>query len=197
MPSSGTKRAANRARQALKLAARSLWHSQSALGALYRPLQARMDTAKANTATAHKLGRMFYFMLTRGEAFLDQGQQRYEDQQRERSVAALRRRAASLGFALPQLLRLPMRLPVDLSLSRGVTSRPLPSWFPLVAATWRQCLPFEVLPQDWHSFAVNCPRPILAQQKKFSCRSSAYQGLLPVLWHSRREARQGRSKRRG
>jgi transposase len=98
--SSGTKRAANRARQALKLAAQSLWHSQSALGAFYRRMQARMDTAKANTATAHKLARMVYFMLTRGEAFVDQGQQRYEEQQRERSVAALKRRAASLGFSL-------------------------------------------------------------------------------------------------
>lgn len=87
--SSGTKRAANRARQALKLAAQSLWHSQSALGAFYRRMQSRMDTAKANTATAHKLARLFYFMLTRGKAFVDQGQQRYEQQQRERSVAAL------------------------------------------------------------------------------------------------------------
>lgn len=39
-------------------------------------------------------------MLTRGEAFADQGQQRYEQQQRERSVAVLKRRAASLGFNL-------------------------------------------------------------------------------------------------
>lgn len=55
---------------------------------------------KANTATAHKLARMVYFMLTRGEAFVDQGQQRYEDQQRQRSIAALKRRAAALGFQI-------------------------------------------------------------------------------------------------
>lgn len=98
--SSGTKRAANRARQALKLAAQSLWHSDSALGAFYRRLSARMDKPRANTATAHKLARMVYFMLTRGEAFVDQGQQRYEAQQRQRSVAALKRRAAAMGFNL-------------------------------------------------------------------------------------------------
>jgi transposase len=98
--SSGTKRSANRARQALKLAAQSLWRSESALGAFYRRLCARMDKPKANTATAHKLARMVYFMLTRGEAFVDQGQQRYEEQQRQRSIAALRRRAAALGFQL-------------------------------------------------------------------------------------------------
>ena len=43
---------------------------------------------------------MVYFMLTRGEAFVDQGQQRYEAQQSERSVAALKRRAAALGLQL-------------------------------------------------------------------------------------------------
>jgi transposase len=65
--SSGTKRSANRARQALKMAAMSLSRSNSALGALYRRLCTRMDTPRANTAVAHKLPRMVYFMLTRGE----------------------------------------------------------------------------------------------------------------------------------
>ena len=96
--SSGTKRSANRARQALKMAAMSLSHSDSALGAFYRRLCGRMDKPRANTATAHKLARMVYFMLTRGEAFVDQGQQHYEEQQRQRSVAALKRRATALGF---------------------------------------------------------------------------------------------------
>ena len=76
----------------------SLSRSQSALGAFYRRLCTRMDKPRANTAAAHKLARLVYFMLTPGEAFVDQGQQRYEEQQRERSVAALKRRAAALGF---------------------------------------------------------------------------------------------------
>lgn len=98
--SSGTKRSVNRARQALKLAAQSLCRSESALGAFYRRLCARMDKPRANTATAHKLARMVYFMLTRGEAFVDRGQQHYEEQQRQRSIAALKRRAAALGFQI-------------------------------------------------------------------------------------------------
>jgi transposase len=98
--SAGTKRSANRARHALKMAAMALSRSDSALGAFYRRLCARMDKPRANTAVAHKLARMVYFMLTRGEAFVDQGQQRYEEQQRERSVAALRRRASALGFEI-------------------------------------------------------------------------------------------------
>lgn len=98
--SSGTKHSANRARQALRMAAMTLSHSDSALGACYRRLCARMDKPRANTAVAHKLARLFYFMLTRGEAYVDQGQQRYEEQQRQRSIAALKRRAAALGFEL-------------------------------------------------------------------------------------------------
>ena len=51
-----------------------------------------MDRPRANTAVAHKLARMVYFMLTRGEAFVDRG--------RQRSIADLKRRATALGFQL-------------------------------------------------------------------------------------------------
>ena len=100
MLSAKTKRSANRVRQALKMAAMSLSHSGSALGAFYRRLCSRMDKPSANTATACKLARMVYFMLTRGEAFVDEGQQRHEEQQRERSLAALERRDSALGFQI-------------------------------------------------------------------------------------------------
>ncbi len=79
--SAKTKRSANRARQALKMAAMSLWRSDSALGAFYRRPCSRMDKPRANTAVAHK--------LTRGEAFVGKGRKHYEEQQRQRSVAAL------------------------------------------------------------------------------------------------------------
>ena len=96
--SARTRRSTNRVRQALKLAAMSLSRNGSALGAFYRRLCARMDKPRANTAVAHKLARMVYFMITRGEDFVDRGQQHYEEQQRQRSIAALKRRAADLGF---------------------------------------------------------------------------------------------------
>lgn len=101
--SANTRRSANRVRQALKMAAMSVARSDSALGAFYRRLCARMDKPRANTATAHKIARMIYFMLTRGETYVDQGQQRYEAQQRERNLAALKRRAAALGFQVTPL----------------------------------------------------------------------------------------------
>ena len=57
-----------------------------------------MDKPSANTATAQELAQMVYFMLTRDEDFVDQRQEKNERQQRQPSVAALRRRAAALGF---------------------------------------------------------------------------------------------------
>lgn len=96
--SANTKRSANRVRQALKMAAMSWSRSDSALGAFYRRRCGRMDKPRANTAVAHKLARLIYFRLTRGEAFVDKGQQHYEQQQRQRRIAALKRRAATLGF---------------------------------------------------------------------------------------------------
>lgn len=97
---SATKRSLNRATQALKLAAASLRASRSALGAYYRRMCARMDKPKAVTATAHKLARYVYLMLTKGEQYVDRGQQYYEDQYRERVVRSLHKRAAQLGMQL-------------------------------------------------------------------------------------------------
>lgn len=94
--SARTRRSINRVRHALKLAAMSLSRNRSALGAFYRRLCARMDKPRANTAASHKLAREIYFMLTR----VDRGQQKYEEQQRQRSIVALRRRTADLGFAI-------------------------------------------------------------------------------------------------
>jgi transposase len=97
---SATKRSANRARQALKLAAAALRSSKSSLGAYYRRMCARMDKGKAVTAAAHKLARYIYTMLTRGQEYVDQGQQYYEERYRERVLRQMRRRAVELGFRL-------------------------------------------------------------------------------------------------
>ena len=53
-----TKRVANRAVQALRLAAAALRSSQSVLGAYFRRMCGRMDKPKAVTAAAHKLARL-------------------------------------------------------------------------------------------------------------------------------------------
>jgi len=95
-----TKRSANRAAQALRLAAASLRTSQSALGAYYRRLCARMDKPKAVTAAAHKLARLIYRMLTKGEEYTDRGQAYYDERYRERVLRQLNRRAQNMGMQL-------------------------------------------------------------------------------------------------
>jgi transposase len=98
--SAATKRTANRLAQALRMAAFALSRSQSALGAYYRRLSARLDKAKAITATAHKLARLIYTMLTKGTEYVDRGQEYYEERYRQRVIHHLNRRAIALGFAL-------------------------------------------------------------------------------------------------
>jgi len=95
-----SKRTANRAARALRLAAAGLRPSQSALGAYYRRMCARMDRAKAITATAHKLARILFALLTKGQAFVDQGEAAYEERYRQRAVRNLTSKANALGFAL-------------------------------------------------------------------------------------------------
>jgi len=104
--SAKTARHVNRAAQALKMAVVSLRSSQSALGAYYRRLCARMDKAKAITACAHlcprgyKLARLIYAMITKGEAYMDQGQAQYEEKYRQRVIKNLTKRAEQFGFQL-------------------------------------------------------------------------------------------------
>ena len=98
--SARTKPVRNRAAQALRLAAAALRSSKSALGAYYRRLCARMDKAKAVTAAAHKLARLIYTIITRGEEYTDQGQQYYEQKHREHAVRNLSKRAEQLGMIL-------------------------------------------------------------------------------------------------
>ncbi len=93
-----TKPSANRAAAAFRMAAYGLSNSKSALGAFYRRQRARLGSPKAITATAHKLARIFYSMLKNGVAYVDQGQDYYEKQYRDRVTRNLRKKAASLGF---------------------------------------------------------------------------------------------------
>ena len=95
-----TKRCANRAAQALRLAASALCTSQSALEAYFRRLRARMVKPKAVTAAANNLARLIYSLLSKGEEYTDQGQAYYEEHYRQRVLHNLNRRAQQLGMTL-------------------------------------------------------------------------------------------------
>jgi transposase len=97
---SRTQPSTNRAAQAFRMAAQSAGRSQSALGAFYRRIRAKHGGPKAITATAHKIARIFYHMLKSKQEYRDPGQDRYEQQYRDRVIRNLQRKAKSLGMEL-------------------------------------------------------------------------------------------------
>ena len=97
-----TKPSANRAAEALRLAAQSLHHSHSWLGAFLRRKAAQKDMPTAITATAHKLARLIYTLLKRGTEYVARTQEHYEAMHRERTLASLVRTARRLGYCLVQ-----------------------------------------------------------------------------------------------
>jgi transposase len=95
-----TRKVVNRATEALRMAAYNLKSSQSALGAYYRRLTARLDKPKAITAAAHKLARLVYRMLKYGQQYVDIGIDAYEQKYRDRLLKSVKKRAATLGYEL-------------------------------------------------------------------------------------------------
>jgi transposase len=95
-----SKPSANRAATAWRLAAQGVANSHSALGAYYRRIRIRLGAPKAMTATAHKLARLVYSMLRYGTAYVDAGQQAYEQKYRDRVLTNLQRKAKAFGYQL-------------------------------------------------------------------------------------------------
>jgi len=97
---SRTKKTQNRAAAALRMAAQSLAHSQSALGGYHRSMKAKLGKPEGVTATAHKLARIIYAMLKNQTEYRDAGEGYYEEQARQRAIRSLKRKAKKLGFGL-------------------------------------------------------------------------------------------------
>lgn len=95
-----TKPTANRAATAFRIAAQSLHHSKSALGAFLRHKAAHLGMPKAITATAYKLARTFYAILATGSEFVALDQDAYERAHQARVLRSLSRRAKTLGYDL-------------------------------------------------------------------------------------------------
>jgi transposase len=101
--SSRTRRVVNRLSDVLRLAATALERSQSALGAYYRRMKAKLGAAEGITATAHKLARIIYRLVKHGEDYVRQGMLDYERKYQTRNLNGLQKAAASLGFQLVEL----------------------------------------------------------------------------------------------
>jgi transposase len=88
---------------ALRMAALSLHRSQSFLGHFYRPMRAKLDAPKAITATANKLARILYHIVTTGHAYDETICARNEVQNRQHMEARLRKQAREFGLQLVAL----------------------------------------------------------------------------------------------
>src|SRR5215831_206056 len=90
----------NRAGQAFRLAAQAVSRRHNSLGAFYRRMRAKLGPKAAIVATAHKLARIVYHLLTHRTPFRDLSAADDEQRARERDLANLRKRAAKLGLTL-------------------------------------------------------------------------------------------------
>ena len=100
--SAHTRKTTNRVTAHLRLAAVTIGRTNTALGAFYRRLSARIGKAKAVTATARKIAVLFYNAMRFGMDYQDPGAEHYEAQYRERVIRNLHRRAAEFGYNLQQ-----------------------------------------------------------------------------------------------
>jgi transposase len=98
--SSRTRRSGSRAAALLRLAAVTVGRTDTALGAFYRRLSARIGKAKAVTATARKIAVLFYNAVCHGMEYVDPGASFYETRYRARVLGNLHRRAKAFGFIL-------------------------------------------------------------------------------------------------
>jgi transposase len=83
-----------------RLAAQVLHHSDSVLGAYYRRMRAKLGAPKAITATAHKLARIYYHLVTTKQAYDEGVFAKNEEREAKRRVERLKKEATALGFVV-------------------------------------------------------------------------------------------------
>jgi len=92
--------ASTRVAAALRMAALSMRHSLTALGAYYRHIARRKDGDVAVFATARKLATLIYRLLRWGQPYVDEGAEAYEKRYKEVRVKSLTAAAKDLGYQL-------------------------------------------------------------------------------------------------
>lgn len=95
----GSTRVAN----VLRMAALSLKHSASALGAYFRHIARRKGSGTAVFATARKLAQYLYRMLRFGQDYVDEGAEAYEARYRLKRLQSLTTTAKHMGYRLAPL----------------------------------------------------------------------------------------------
>lgn len=98
--SSRTRRGSHPAAGLFRQAAVAVIQTDTALGAFYRRLAVRIGNAKALTATAYKIARMYYHLMLEGKVYVELGEKAYEEKYRQRQISSLHKKAERLGFTV-------------------------------------------------------------------------------------------------
>jgi transposase len=97
---SKTRKNKNRAATVFRLAAASLEHSASYLGAYYRRIKARIGPPKAITATARKIAVIFYSMIKFKKEFIEKGENYFIETNKAKMMKKITKQAKLLGYEL-------------------------------------------------------------------------------------------------
>ena len=80
----------SRVGRALRMAASTLYRSQTELGAFFRSVARRSDRKTAVKATARRMAQLIYRALRYGAAYVDRGAKAYENRMRERTLRTVK-----------------------------------------------------------------------------------------------------------
>jgi transposase len=98
--SSKTRQSNNRASRALRICAQTLARSRSHMGNFYRRMRARLGAPHAITATAHKLARIVYHLISTGQDYDETVFLKEDRKQAIRNENRIRKQAKTMGFLL-------------------------------------------------------------------------------------------------
>lgn len=98
--SAKTRKVVNRAATALRISAQTLHRNPSHLGEFHRRMRYRLGPAKAITATAHKLARIVYHLVTTRQPYDESVFHQHDQINRQRKTRRLQAQAAALGLSL-------------------------------------------------------------------------------------------------
>jgi transposase len=95
-----TRKVKNRVSIALRAGAQCLYQAQNYLGEFFRRMKWKLGTPAAVTATAHKLARIIYHLLSTREPYNESLFLRFDEAAAQRAETRLRKQAAKLGFQI-------------------------------------------------------------------------------------------------
>lgn len=97
---SHTRDVQHRVARLFRMAAQTMARSDCHLGRFYRRIRAKLGGPQAVTATAHKLARIYYHLVTTRQPYDESVFQREDERYRTRRLRALADQAKALGFTL-------------------------------------------------------------------------------------------------